>query len=420
MTSNLPANRDRVRNTPWDFGLISTSQFGDLEREYVLRVLDNRRVFRFMRDPSESETRQLEVVYERRLGVTHALALNSGTSALICAMIGAGIGPGDEVIVPAYTYIATASAVVAARAVPVIVDVDDSLTIDPAAIEAAITPRTVAIVPVHMRGVPAQMDKIMEIAHRHGLLVIEDVAQANGGSFNSKPLGSFGAAGCFSFQQYKIVTAGEGGLLATNDEALYGRAFVHHDAAASYWGTGQPGAAASFPGETLRLSEINSALGLAQTTRLDSIIERLQHIKSSIVDGVSASGLTFQRIPDPAGDISTSLVWFCEDADAAREFSSGMTAHGIPTGTIGGSGFPDRHVFRHWDFVMSKRGFSELDNPWLSEHYTGDVQYSPEMCAPTVDLLSRAVVLELHPDMTPEDCRDAIAAINDVAAKASK
>ncbi|RKN62001.1 aminotransferase class I/II-fold pyridoxal phosphate-dependent enzyme [Paenibacillus ginsengarvi] len=213
-----------IRTKPWKFGLHSTEEFGQEEKDLVLGVLEKKRVFRFYgNDKSQSEAYQLEQLYRERTGTKHALAVNAGTSALVAALIGAGIGPGDEVIVPAYTYIATAAAVLIARAVPIIVEADDSLTMDPQAFEAAITPYTKAVIPVHMRGVPCRMDEIMEVATRRGIKVIEDVAQANGGSYKGKPLGSFGLAGCFSFQQYKLITAGEGGMVVTNDETLYER-----------------------------------------------------------------------------------------------------------------------------------------------------------------------------------------------------
>ena len=180
-------------------------------------------LFRYY-NPRPSKVEAAEPAFAELIGVKHCLAVNSCTSALVCAYRALGIGAGDEVIVPAYTFFATAATVVAANAIPVIVDVDETLCLDAAAAEKAISKRTKAIVPVHMRGAPAQMDAILDVARRKGIPVVEDVAQAGGGSFQGKRLGSLGTMGCFSFDYYKVHASGEGGFVTTNDEWLYTRA----------------------------------------------------------------------------------------------------------------------------------------------------------------------------------------------------
>lgn len=412
-----------VRTKPWNFGsTLSTAEIGEREREYVLRVLDKRRLFRYFPDGLEnSEAARLESMYADRLGVRHSLAVNGGTSALVCALVGARVGAGDEVIVPGYTYIATAAAVLMARAVPVIVEVDDTLTMDPAAFEAAITPHTKAVIPVHMRGVPSQLDEIMSVARRHQLVVIEDVAQANGGSYKGQELGSIGDAGCFSFQQYKLITAGEGGMVVTDDEDIYTRAAIYHDAAFAFWITSQKADRAPysvFPGENYRMSEINAALALAQSERIDSLLARLRRIKSSIVEGIAdVEQIQLQRIPDPDGDVSYSLIFYLPNSASAGHFSDLLRAEGIPNGTINRDGFPDRHIFRNWDYVLNKRGVTENDTPWNCSSYKGTASYSPDMCPNTLDWLSRAISIGLHQNMADEDCADVVEAIRKVAAK---
>ncbi|RAV21631.1 DegT/DnrJ/EryC1/StrS family aminotransferase [Paenibacillus contaminans] len=407
-----------VRTKPWNFGLHSTEEFGELEKELVLGVIDKKRVFRYSGgDRAQSEAYRLEELYRSRTGANHALALNAGTSALVTALIGAGIGPGDEVIVPAYTYIATAAAVLIARAVPVIVEIDDSLTLDPKAFEAAITPYTKAVIPVHMRGVPCRMDEIMTIANKHGLIVIEDVAQANGGSYKGKPLGSFGRAGCFSFQQYKLVTAGEGGMLVTNDDTVYARANIYHDSAFVYWDQNVANSHPPFPGENYRLSEINAALALAQSQRIDELIVKLQQIKQTITAGIEdLSQIRLQTIPDSEGDVSYSLVFYLPTAEQAQAFSARLAKEGIPNGTINNNGFADRHIYKNWSYVMEKRGASEHDTPWNCQSYKGNVSYSPDMCPKSLDWLNRAIGIGLHQRMTEEDCQDVIQAIRVTAA----
>lgn len=406
-----------VRTKPWNFGLLSTDEFGQLEKDMVLQVLDKRRVFRFTgNDKEQSEAYRLEQLYRERTGTSYALAVNAGTSALVTALIGAGVGPGDEVIVPAYTYIATAAAVLIARAVPVIVEVDESLTMDPQAFEAAITPHTKAVIPVHMRGVPCKMDEIMEVAQRRGILVIEDVAQANGGSYKGKALGSFGAAGCFSFQQYKLITAGEGGMLVTNDQTVYARANIYHDSAFVYWDMNSENTQAPFPGENYRISEINAALALAQSQRIDALVARLQQIKSVITAGIGdLQQIQLQTIPDPQGDVSYSLVFYLPTAEQSQTFSQRLVGEGIPNGTINNNGFADRHIYKNWTYVMNKQGASDKDTPWNCQSYKGNVQYSPDMCPKTLDWLSRAVAVGLHQHMTEEDCDDVIRAIRKTA-----
>ena len=213
---------------------------------------------------ANSRVEKLENKFSSRIGCKYSLAVNSGTSALIAAMVAAGVGPGDEVILPGYTFFASVSAVVVARAIPVIVDIDESLTLDPAAVEKAITPRTKAILVVHMLGLPAKMTKLRAIANKHKLTLIEDVAQATGGSYKGKMLGNCGHIGCFSFDAYKVMGTGEGGMLTTNNEWFYTRAQSYHDTAACW----RPNRYARerksgelFCGENYRLSEMAGAIG---------------------------------------------------------------------------------------------------------------------------------------------------------------
>lgn len=408
-----------VRVKPWDFGPLSTEEFGEEEKELVMRVLEKKRVFRFYGAGMEqSETKLLEDLYRERVGVEHCLAVNAGTSALIAALIGAGIGPGDEVIVPAYTYIATASAVLVARAVPVIVEVDDSLTMDPRALEAAITPYTKAVIPVHMRGVPSRMDEIMEIARRHQLIVIEDVAQANGGSYKGKPLGSIGDVGCFSFQQFKLITAGEGGMIATDNDKIFARCSVYHDSAFAYWGDNMKNNYEAFPGENFRMSELNAAVGLAQSRRIHTLVKKLQTVKNTIVNGINdLSQIRLQTIPDPKGDVSYSLIFYLPTIEQSKNFSERLAREGIPNGTMDNNGFADRHIYKNWTYVMEKKGASVQDNPWNCASYKGNVEYSTDMCPNTLDLLSRAIAIGLHQNMTEDDCNDVITAIRKVASQ---
>ncbi|SFT14947.1 DegT/DnrJ/EryC1/StrS aminotransferase family protein [Paenibacillus sp. BC26] len=404
-----------VRGKPWTFQFHGPDEIGELEKAYVLQALDSRRMFRFMNKREESFPALLEQFYKDRLGISFALAVNGGTSSLICALAAAGVGPGDEVIVPAYTFIATAAAVVAVRAVPVIVECDDTLNMDPAAFRAAITPYTKAVIPVHMRGVMAQMNEIMSIANQYGLVVIEDVAQANGGSYFGKPLGAIGDYGCFSFQHYKVITAGEGGMVVTNSQEGYIRAGHQHDCAFQFWGGDAE--VETIPGENYRMSEINGALGLAQAQKLDTILGQLRENKKRIVSGVAnIPGLALQRVVDPAGDCGVSFVFYLPDSKAAGTFSKALQAEGIPNGTVDNGGVADRHIYRNWDYILQKRMASPVGTPWNCAEYKGSVSYDPDMCPVTLDYLGRAISIGLHQRMSHEDCDDVIHAIQKVAA----
>src|SRR5437764_9250346 len=183
-------------------------RFGATEREALLQAFENENLFRYLRE-DESQVRVFERRFAELMGAPYCLAVSSGTAALICGLVGLGLGPGDEVILPGYTYISSAAAILNVRAVPVIAEVDDSLTLDPADVERKITPSTRAIMPVHMRGVPSQMEELLRIASARGIAVIEDTAQACGGSYRGRRLGTLGQVGCFSLQHYKIITSGE-------------------------------------------------------------------------------------------------------------------------------------------------------------------------------------------------------------------
>jgi dTDP-4-amino-4,6-dideoxygalactose transaminase len=386
----------------WPATFHGSEEFAQEEKEAVLRVLDKKRVFRFLtRGIEDSEASRLEAGYRAFTGRAHALAVSSGTAALIAALSGAGVGPGDEVIVPAYTYIATAAAVIAVRAVPVIAEVDASLNLDPADFQRKITRFTRAVIPVHMRGVPARMDEIMAVARQAKLRVVEDVSQANGGTYHGQALGSIGDVGCFSLQQYKVITAGEGGMVVTDDAEIFQRCGMAHDSAIRFW-QGE-GSIPSFPGENYRLSELAAALALAQFGKMPGILTRLRALKSRVVEKIRfLPGITLQDVPDSAGDCGVALIFFCPSADRAKQFSAALKAEGIPNGTIYDNTIADRHIYRNWDYVLAKRGATAAGCPWTCGAYHGSVEYSPDMCPRSLDYLGRAVSIGFTQRMTDE------------------
>lgn len=399
---------------------------GEEEIEAVTAALRSKDLFRFAKPEEKSPTAQLEKRLAELTGVKHCLAVNSGTSALICGLVGLGVSSGDEVIVPAYTYIATAAAVLAVRAIPVLAEVDASLTLDPADVRKKISPRTVAIIPVHMRGTPCRMDEIMAIAGEHKLAVLEDVAQANGGSYRGRMLGSIGDMGAFSLQQFKIITAGEGGAVTTNQRRLIERAGIHHDAAYRFWMKEHWTSDESFLGENYRMSELNGALGLAQLNKREGILRRLREIKQRMVEAVGSRpgaagvpgvpGVTLQDVPDPEGDCGTSLVFFVDSPDRAKWTAEALRAEGMSAGSMFDEGIPDRHIYYHWHYVMQKQTADRHGYPWHDPNRPCHVEYSRDMCPQTLDLLGRAVSVPLTFVMSDAHVAGCIAAIRKVTA----
>lgn len=245
---------------------------GEEEIEAIAKVIRSGALFRYS---ATSECDRFEARYAKYLGCRHFALAASGSNALAAAMTAAGLGPGDEVVIPAHTYMATATSVLSVGAIPIIVDIDNSLTIDPAAIEAAIGPRTRAIIPVHMWGAACDMDAVMRIAAAHKLIVIEDACQGVGGSYEGKKFGSIGHLGAFSFNYFKNMTCGEGGGVAVNDDALAERARCAIDPCHFYW-HGRNDAVKPFSGNGARASELMGAMLNVQLDRLDGMVEAMR------------------------------------------------------------------------------------------------------------------------------------------------
>ena len=276
---------------------------GKEEAKAAARVIESGKLFRYL-GGEERESELFEKEWSEKIGVEYTVTVTSGTAALICALVGLNVGPGDEVIVPAYTFMASAMAPLAVGAIPVIAEVNDSVTIDPADIEKKITPRTKAIMPVHMNGLPSKMDKVMEIAKKHNLLVCEDCAQADGGSFKGKRLGSIGDVGEFSFNYWKIITCGEGGAVCTDNRDVYERTLIQHDSACIFREYAQGITHPFFSGWNFRTNEILTAVMRVQLRRLDGILDALRKEKKTLMDMLSdVSAFTYNPVNDPEGEV---------------------------------------------------------------------------------------------------------------------
>lgn len=408
-----------AKTTPEPPNFPGGTAIGAEEEAAVVEVIRHKRLFRYY-GPEEgpSKVTEFEEAFARHMGAGYARAVNSGTAALICALVGAGVGPGDEVIVPAYTWISTATAPLMLGAIPVIAEVDDSLTLDPADVRRKVTPLTRAIMPVHMRGGPTDMDAIMAIAREHGLAVVEDVAQANGGSFHGRRLGSIGDVGAFSLQFNKMITTGEGGVVTSNDRAKWLRASVFHDPVNEGMGRDDvdPAEVPAFPGQNYRATEMLGAIGLVQLGRLDGLLEALRRRKRQIKAGIEGiAGLQFRRLNDEAGDAGICIIMFLPSVEKATEFNAALAAEGVGTWRLYDPAERDYHVYAHWHQVLNKTSTTKANFPWAPAYYAGSVSYSPDMCPRTLDLLGRASHINVSPLFTDEDVAQTIAAISKVA-----
>ncbi len=381
----------------------------EAEEQAVLDVLRAKRLFRFSgHEEGESKADQFERAFASSVGATRALAVTSGTAALITGLQGIGIGPGDEVILPAYTWMASATAVMAVGGIPIIAEIDESLTLDPADVERKISPHTRAIMPVHMRGAPARMDAIMEVASRHGLRVIEDCAQGNGASFRGRRLGSIGDVGCFSLQFSKIITTGEGGMVTTSDQQVWQRAFMFHDVAA--WNRLEIPDVEVLWGANFRMAEMPAAIGLVQLGRLKGIVAGAKARKEMLMAGIGSTasdrGVTFREIPDPDGDSAITLTMFLETPAKAQAVAHALNAENISAGVLYRPDRQDIHVYAHWLPILSKRTWTDSGGPWRWARR--DIAYAPDMCQRSLDILARSVVLIVDPYMSNSDVEETV------------
>jgi len=378
------------------------NRIGPEEEAAVLRVLRSKRLFRYygaVEGPSAVEA--FETRFANLMGSQHAIAVASGTTALTAALAAAAIGPGDQVIVPAYTWVSTAAAVVSVGAVPVLAEVDDSLTIDVEDAATLVNARTRAIIPVHMRGAAADMTAVMGFAQQHDLVVIEDAAQAMGGRFDGRRLGSIGDIGCFSLQYNKIITCGEGGVVTTDDPEFHARALMYHDVAASMRAeaAGRP----AFYGITCRMSELQGAVADVQLDRLDDILAACRANRGAIVDAIRTEadrrGVRLRASNDEAGDTGIALILLCPDGRAAAALAGAAQAAGLDGEVMFDPGTTDLHIAYHWAPILAERSASS-HSPWAEQ--AGEFRYGPERWQRTCDLLARAVHLDVSPDLTPE------------------
>jgi len=392
---------------------------GEAEADAAARVIRSGHLFRYSSDPDNpTETDLFEREWADLVGTKHALAVTSGTAALICALAGLGIGPGDEVIVPAYTFMATATSVLACGAIPVLADINETLLLDPNDIERHISSRTKAVIPVHMFGMPCDMDPVMAVAEKHGLHVIEDACQMDAGSYKGRRVGSIGDVGCFSFNQFKIMTCGEGGALTTDRTDVYDRALVMHDSGLTFRPTAEKIAMPTFIGLNFRLNEILAAVLRAQLSQVDDWLSRMRSIKAKMIEQMEQRGVSILPSNDLDGDCGIMLGVQFESEDATlrcMELLKGSVGYMRPFDT-------GRHVYANWEPILQRRvNHTDAMNPFLHPANSEcQMEYSKDMRPRTLDILKRILLFGITPFMADEEVSRVIDVVSEAYASASR
>ena len=346
-----------------------------------------------------AKVHRIEQEIAKLSGVRYGLALHGGGSAALwIALLGLGVGAGDEVIVPGFTYVASISSIVYTGATPVLAEIDQTFDLDPADVEAKITPRTAAILVVHMLGAPARINELKAIADKHGIPLIEDCAQAFGATYQGKGVGGFGAAGTFSFNEFKTITCGDGGAIVTDDEALYERCFAMHDQGHAPYRLDVKYAERPFLGMNFRMTELSGAVLLAQVRKLDMIVSHLRANKAIVRDILEEVPLIdFRTLTDPEGDLATHLVVVLPDKEMA-----GKVAGEVGSRVLSESGW---HAYSRMNHLLDKRTVTGKGCPFDCgdpSHSHGD--YRVGMLPQTDDLLERSISIGIgvwDPNLAP-------------------
>ena len=328
--------------------------WGAEERREVEEVLETGILMRYGFDGARKghwKARELEAALCQRTGAAHAQVVSSGTAALTTALAALGVGAGDEVVMPTFTFVASFEAVLSVGATPVLADVDDTLTLSPAAARAAVGPRTRVVMPVHMCGAMADLGALDALCREKGIALLEDACQATGGTWQGRALGSVGKAGCYSFDFVKTITCGEGGAVVTSDPDVARRCDQYADHGHDHLGADRGADLHPALGYNFRISELHAAVGLAQLRKLDRFLEIQRRNKAALRSALAAvRGVTFRRIPDPAGDSASFLSFFLPDETRARGAAKAMQAAGIPAMYWYDNNW---HYVRRWDHLKS-------------------------------------------------------------------
>ena len=379
-------------------------EWGKEEEQAIVETLRSGRLFRYQGPGVETQSSRFEKSLAEKMEHNHAIAVTSGTDALVAALSACGIGPGDEVIIPAFTFFATAAAVTRVQAIPVIANIDEFLSLDVEELDRLCGPRTKAVIPVHMDGLACDMGRIMDFARKKNLYVIEDVAQSIGGSFKGKPLGSLGDFGCYSFNVDKIISCGEGGAVCTSSEELYLKSLCAHDACAPFgWSLKEKFSnGAPFIGESMRISELSAAMLGEQLKRLDKIIEKLRTRKKIVQKILQEHGLNYRQAHCPEGDCGTSLHLVLDDPMQVLFCAKKMISVGIKAIPIQAR---PAHAVWQWSHMLQERRFR---HPGLDpfRHSEEIYDYSKANFLKSYDILLSTLKLPIEYNLSEDETRD--------------
>lgn len=394
-----------------------TELFGDEERKEVNDVMQTGILFRYGHDAQRNnhwKAREFEAEVKKFTGAKHAHAMSSGSTAIATALAASGIGTGDEVIVPPFTFIASIEAVLFVGASPVFAEIDETLCLSAEGIEKAVTPRTKAVCLVHMCGGNAKMDEIMAVVKKHNLVLVEDAGQAFGSTYQGKHVGLFGRAGSYSFDFFKVATAGEGGVLVTNDEDVYKKADVYSDHGHDHIGSNRGMENHPYLGFNYRISELHAAVALAQTRKVPSIIERNRKNKKFLQSELAKNKLIgYAAAGDASGDSCTFLNIMLPDPETAKQTVAALNAAGV-----GGFNYwftNMYHFINQWEHLKSLKTVSKLP-----VEASGPPQDYKNLQLPkSQEVVGRLISFVIRCTWTEDEMRKLAAAILSSVAKAT-
>jgi len=394
-------NRTAFAEVPYISATFISPQYYDhTEGDALLDVLKEKSPFRYYGMGKPHKVKDFESGWGEYIGAKYPLCVTSGTAALDCAVTGLGIGPGDEVIMPAYTWWSDYTCVINAGALPVFADIDESITLDPKDFERKITSRTRAVIPVHLLGGQCDMDAIMAIAKKNGIKVLEDCAQCVGGSYKGTKLGLIGDVGIYSYQYHKMISAGEGGSLVTNDPIIYEKAARFHDMGVMQRVfTDRLGESKvdDFAGENFRMSEFTGAVLGAQLPKLDTIVKDMRGNCNYVRDGIKKlPGIKLRKRPDPNGDIGYAVFIETKNKAAREKFKEEMKKQRVGAGNISGS------VLLPIKSSIMKKQTRHPKWPSFNSPEGKAIQYGPDTCRQTLRIHDTFVQVRIGPKFTQE------------------
>lgn len=386
--------------------------FGIEEKNEINDVISTGVLFRYGFDSQRDghwKAKSFEQEFAKKVNANHCLLVSSGTAALSAALAACGIGYNDEVIVPPFTFVATIESIIFAGAIPVFANIDETLCLDPNDLESKITKNTKAIIPVHMCGSMANIEKIQSICKKHNLLLIEDTCQSTGATINGKALGTFGDIGCFSFDSVKTITCGEGGCIITNDELLYKKADQYSDHGHDHNNIDRGAENHNIFGFNFRICELNAAIGLAQLKKLDMILEKQRENKKLFKDELKKySDISLRVVPDEKGDSATFLSFFLPTKELAIKTISELKKQNVDSCTYWYDN--NWHYIRKWNHLKDLKGPAPLSQ----KQYENLPDYNNLELEKSDDIISRCISMQIKLSWTQDDINIRLNKINNV------